>query len=126
VVYDVLDLLPDATTFFSDEGVMPRQPFLAELVRRSPRIALSDVLSMPLSVYLYLGATLAAAALVGVGFRTRLSQGALFVLVAGLNERLPALFDGSDHVIRLTLFWLCWCPSGNRYSVDALRAAAAG
>ena len=49
-----------------------------------------------------------------------------FVLFAGFQERLPPLFDGSDTVLRLVLFWHMLTASGNLWSLDALRAEKAG
>lgn len=67
-----------------------------------------------------------AGAALMVGYRSRLAAILSFILIAGFQERLPPLFDGSDSVLRLVLFWNCFTRSGNVWSVDALRAAAAG
>jgi predicted DCC family thiol-disulfide oxidoreductase YuxK len=125
IAYDLLDLLPIATTFFSDSGVMPRASLLTQMARAN-RFSLSDVLGPPELVYIYWALTFVACLFVIFGYRTRIAVVVLYLFLAGINERLPELFDGSDSVIRLTLFWLCFCPSGNRYSLDALRARLRG
>lgn len=119
IAYDLLDLLPIATTFFSDVGVMPRASLFTQMARQN-RISLGDVLGAPEAVYVYWIIAFILCLLVVVGYRTRVTVVLLYLFLAGFNERLPELFDGSDSVIRLTLFWLCFASSGNRYSVDAL------
>ncbi|MBS2027911.1 MAG: DUF393 domain-containing protein [Deltaproteobacteria bacterium] len=125
IAYDLLDLLFIATQFFSDSGVMPRVSLLTSMARAN-RFALSDVLGPVEVVYVYWAIAFALSIMVALGYRTRLTTVLLYLFVAGFNERLPELFDGSDSVIRLSLFWLCFAPSGNRYSLDALRAQQKG
>ncbi len=125
ILYDLLDLLPHVRSWFSDAGVMPRNVLLSEMIRPN-RFSLSDAFGAPEMMYVYWVLAFIAAICVIIGYRTRLMQFVLYLFIAGFNERLPQLFDGSDSVVRLSLFWLCWCPSNHRYSFDALRAAARG
>jgi len=83
-------------------------------------------LGPPEAVYIYWALAFVACMFVVFGYRTRVALVVLYLFIAGFNERLPELFDGSDSVIRLTLFWLCFCPCGNRYSLDAIRARLRG
>src|SRR5262249_14110394 len=46
--------------------------------------------------------------------------------VCGLHERDLMLFDGSDNVLRVLLFWMMFMPTGARYSVDAALRNARG
>jgi len=93
---------------------------------RVNRFALSDVMGSQQVVYVYWAAAFIACLFVIFGYRTRLALVVLYVFIAGFNERLPELFDGSDSVIRLTVFWLCFCPAGNCYSVDSILARVRG
>lgn len=125
VAYDLFDLLPIGTTFFSDVGVMPRASLLTQMARAN-RITLGDVLGAPEVFYIYWAIALVLCLMLAAGYKTRIVAPLFYLFLAGINERLPELFDGSDSVIRLTLFWLCFAPSGNRYSVDALLAKVRG
>lgn len=112
------DLLPFFREFLSDDGFMPRSALL-DGTARIDRFSLLDAFGRPWMVAVYLAATYAALACLLVGFRTRIASIASFVLVAGIYERNYAIFDGSDAVVRVLLFWTMFADSGAALSVDA-------
>ena len=125
VLFDLLEFTPNLRAWFSDEGVFPRASFIANWARTT-RFVPMDAFGSPLLVWVYWGLAFVFAAMMLVGYRSRLASFLTFVLMAGFQERLPPLFDGSDSVLRLMLFWNAFTRSGNLWSVDSLRAAAAG
>lgn len=123
--YDLCDLFPNLRVFFSDEGVLPRSPFLSQWARFW-RFSLLDAFGPPALVYAYWFVAAAAVLALAFGYRSRLAAVASFLLVASFQERIPPLFDGSDTVIRMLLFWHMFAPTGRIWSVDALMAQRRG
>jgi predicted DCC family thiol-disulfide oxidoreductase YuxK len=121
----VADIAPVLFTFLSDDGVMPRRALLDGLVR-SDRFSLFWAVGPKWLLVALYGVTLLSLASLCVGYRTKVSNVAAFVLVCGLHERDLMLFDGADNVIRVMLFWMLFMPAGARYSVDAVLAASRG
>jgi hypothetical protein len=125
LLYDLCDLLPNLRTFFSDEGVLPRVPFLGQWARAA-RFCLLDAFGTPQLVYVFWAISAAAAVCFILGYRTRVASVVAFLALASFQERLPPLFDGSDTVIRMTLFWHIFCATNRVWSVDALLAQKKG
>ncbi|MBS2027323.1 MAG: HTTM domain-containing protein [Deltaproteobacteria bacterium] len=123
--YDLCDFFPGMRTFFSDEGVLPRTPFLGQWARQW-RFSLLDSFGPPALTYVFWFFSAACVLAMAVGYRTRLASFLSFLCLASFQERLPPLFDGSDTVIRMCLFWHMFCPTGNAWSVDALLAERRG
>lgn len=125
VFWSTIDLAPVLFDFFSDFGVAPRAALLGTLVR-SNRVSLFDIAGPPwLLVVMYL-LTLIAILMFTIGWHTKLASVATFLLVCGIHERNLLVFDGSDNVLRVLLFWLMFMPAGARYSIDAVLRAARG
>lgn len=125
LLYDLCDLFPNLRVFFSDEGVLPRAPFISQWARFW-RFSALDAFGPPALVYAYWFVAAAAVVALIFGYRTRIASVASFILVASFQERLPPLFDGSDTVIRMLLFWQMFAPVGQLWSVDALQKARRG
>jgi hypothetical protein len=125
VLFDLFEFTPNLRAWFSDEGVFPRAAFLSSWAR-GPRLCLLDAFGAPPMVWVYWGLAVLAATAMMIGYRSRWAAALSFILVAGFQERLPPLFDGSDSVLRLMLFWHLFTRSGNVWSIDALQAASAG
>lgn len=121
----IADVGPLLMDFFSDRGVAPRTALLGGLVRGN-RFSLYDMAGPGWLVVLLYVLTLLAVLSFLVGFQSRASSILTFFLVCGLHERDLMLFDGSDNVIRVMLFWLMFMPVGARYSVDAALRSARG
>jgi predicted DCC family thiol-disulfide oxidoreductase YuxK len=120
----IVDMWPILHDLLSDEGAMPRAALLG--IVRLNRFSLFD-LAGPYWVTLLLWLlTIAACVCLTLGWHSRLSTVAAFLLVTGIHERNLIAFDGADNVIRVMLFWMMFMPSGARYSVDAVLRAARG
>jgi hypothetical protein len=103
-------------TNYTDAGVMPRA-----LLPRLPTLSLHALSGGPeLQVVLFLLAA-AFAALLLVGFFTRVATAASWLLLLSLHYRNPALLDGGDLLVRQLLMWSLFLPLGERWSIDARR-----
>ena len=60
-----------------------------------------------------------SAALMTIGWHSRLSAGITWLVWVSLWNRNPLLFDGDDAVLKLMCFYLMLSPCGNCWSVDA-------
>ncbi len=119
----VVDIAPVLPAGFSDEGFWPRSAALAGVVTR---LSLMDVSGPPWIAYGYWLLEVVACVCFIVGWHSRLSTLALFLLASGMEERNLGIFDSSDDVIRVLLFWSLFLPVGNSYSVDAFLARTKG
>jgi len=73
--------------------------------------------------YVVLGATIAAAAGVAVGWHTRIMSVLLYLGMLSLYHRNVSSNGGPDAIPLLMSFYLMFCPAGAAYSLDARRAA---
>lgn len=125
VLVELLERLPDVRAFYSDSGVLPRAELLAwfgDSYARSMSLALIGG-STVAQVVLFAAAMLAAMAML-VGYRTRVATVACWVLVSSIQLRNPFVVFGAGVFLRLLLFWGCFLPLGERFSLDsALRQA---
>jgi hypothetical protein len=121
----VLDLSFVLYDFFSDGGVAPRSLLLGQL-RRGNSVCIYDLAGPPWVLVTLYVLTLVSILAFAVGWHTRLASIATFFLVCGIHERNLQVFDGSDNVLRVMLFWLMFMPTGARYSLDAVLRAARG
>lgn len=62
-----------------------------------------------------------AAALLALGWRTRLATFVSWLLLASLQQRNLMVLDGGDHLLRFLLFWGIFLPLGAWGSLDARR-----
>ncbi|MFC6721968.1 HTTM domain-containing protein [Halobacteriaceae bacterium SHR40] len=60
-----------------------------------------------------------------VGYRTRLVTFVSFLLLVSLHARNPGVINGGDKLLRLLLFLAVLPPTGERWSIDALRRGTA-
>lgn len=109
------------TEFFSDEGFLPRAELFASGVAAN-RFSLLDAFGAPWQVAAYLACAAMAFGALLVGYRTRAASFVAWLLLAGLAERNGFVFDGSDLLLRVLLFWLIFTDAGRVASVDALRS----
>jgi predicted DCC family thiol-disulfide oxidoreductase YuxK len=122
----IADIGPLLLDFFSEKGVAPRTALLGPLGVRNNRFSIFDMAGPNWVVIAFYVITLLAVLSFTVGFHSRASSVLTFFMVCGLHERDLMLFDGSDNVIRVMLFWLMFMPTGARYSVDASLRHARG
>jgi hypothetical protein len=118
-IYAFLLFAKDATTFFSDQGVL-RVETVERVYTRQWHTLLAYVRS-PLGVKCMLALLFGAAACFTIGFHTRVSSVALFVLVTSFHERNNLVLNSGDTVLRTMLFLFMFAPAGAALSVDALR-----
>jgi predicted DCC family thiol-disulfide oxidoreductase YuxK len=109
----------DAAVFFSDDGVLTTRTLQSTLGRECH--TLLKWIGSPLGVRIALGALFAAALAFTVGFYTRVSAIALYILVVSFHERNNLVLNGGDTVLRTMLFFFMFAPSGAAFSVDSLR-----
>lgn len=124
LIFWYVDLLPDFKFFFSESGPFPRDVLLRE---RSPYLfSLLDWTGSDLiTIAFFLLGMLAAVCLL-LGWHSRLAAVTNFVVLVSLQNRNLLPWDGADNVIRVTSFWLMFCPIQRAYSIDALQAMRRG
>jgi hypothetical protein len=124
ILADLALRVGDLGAFFTDEGVLPKESILAHY---PPAMTVW-------SLYL-LGGSAAAqgtlllvqalcAALLLVGFRTRLMAAVSWMFLVSLDVRNPLVIQGGDTLAQLMLFWGMFVPLGAAFSVDRALAPA--
>jgi len=114
-------LAPDLLTFFSRDGIVPRQP---EYLIDTPWMwgllggAPGDAVVIALFAVL-----LVACVCVLVGYRTRLASAAVFVGILSFVRRDPFVFNAGDALLRVMALYLALAPAGASLSVDRWRKA---
>lgn len=111
----------DLATFYSDDGVMPREALL-EHFSRDIYVSLHLASGTPVfQGVLFVIAAIAAVCLT-VGYRTWLATLVSWALLVSIQVRMPLVLQSGDVVLRLVLFWCLFLPLGARASVDALQS----
>lgn len=117
--YDLLLRVGDLRAFYTDSGVLPRAvnaalyPTLSELSLHG----LSGELWVQALLFVVAGVF---AALLTVGYRTRLSATVSWILLASLQLRNYLVLNGGDTVLLVVLFVGLFLPLGERWSLDAV------
>jgi hypothetical protein len=124
LIFWYVDLLPDLKFFFSESGPFPHDVLLRE---RSPYLfSLLDWTGSDLiTIGFFLLGLLAAVCLL-LGWHSRIAAVTNLVVLVSLQNRNLLPWDGADNVIRVTSFWLMFCPIQRAYSIDALKATRRG
>jgi len=117
-----LALAPDLLTFYSREGVVPRQPEFGNLRALWTWGLLSGAPGDAVVVGLFV-VLLVACACVVVGYRTRLASAGVFVGLVSFQRRDPFVLNAGDALIRVTALYLALAPAGVSLSLDRLRTA---
>lgn len=117
-----LTLTHDAYDFFSEDGVLPRQPdfdgpFDAGLW------GVLGIFPSKGAVAALLAILIAGAVALIVGYRTRLAALLVFVCLLSLQRRNVFVFNSGDGLLKIIAFYLVFAPAGASLSVDRLRAA---
>lgn len=129
ILLNLLMLLPDWRTWFSEDGFVPawvgalylRPTIDAGRGFRIPRFdPLVEVVDPRLALAAYLVVVLAAA-LTTVGLWTRWASAVLALGIVALHHRNALILHGGDSVIRLGAIYLAVAPSGAAFSLDARR-----
>ncbi|HEV2010310.1 MAG TPA: HTTM domain-containing protein [Candidatus Limnocylindria bacterium] len=118
-----LQLLPNLTAFFTDEGMFPRA---SQVLFYPLQFTLLNVAGETWQVALFWIAALIAAVALALGFHSRTAAFVTFVMLASFSLRNPMIGDASDQVFRASALWLGFTAAGDRYSVDAWLRARRG
>ena len=110
------------TTFYTDTGALPRS-VLAETYPIGARVSLHAVSGDPRAIAALFALAGVAAAVLAVGYRTRLAVAASLVCLASLQARNPFVLNAGDVLVLHLLGVGLLCPLGARWSVDAVRGA---
>lgn len=112
----------ELTTFYTDQGLVPRAALEALKITQAPSRSLHALSGgWPLEALLFVVAGLCAVGMIA-GWRTRLMVFLSWVLLTSLHARNPVILNRGDMVLRLMMFWSLWLPLGARWSLDARRA----
>jgi len=103
--------------FYTDVGVRPRADHLtvSDPLHPSLHVIFGDVWGQAV---LFGIAGVLALALV-VGYRTRIATVGSWLMLVSLHNRMPAVLNGGDVLLRLLLFWAIFLPLGARWAVDS-------
>jgi hypothetical protein len=113
------------SALYTDAGILPREAMAGDFPD-----ALLPVLhalggSAVFEAALFAFAALCAALLL-VGWHTRLSTFACWLLLDSLHRRNFMVLETADDILKLVLFWSLFLPLGARLSLDSRRKGAAG
>ncbi len=120
VLVDLFTRLVHLRDHYSDDGVLPR-----EMARSVSWLVDTSVLSISGSpvwagAVFAVGVGLAIAVL--LGWRTRLTTLALWLIVLAIQHRNPVLWDHRDALFSISLLYGALLPWGDAFSLDARRA----
>jgi hypothetical protein len=107
-------------TFYSDDGVVPRQALWDGLARDS-RFSLMDWLPASWMAVLFFLVWIAVLVALLVGWRARLMAILNFILILSIHERNVYILTGADTAMRVFSFWLMFAPVSEYYALDAAR-----
>jgi hypothetical protein len=124
VLMDMVARWPNIRIHLTDEGVLPRSMAVESFVRWRWSINLTNDLYEFQAALVLL--TMAAAASMLVGYRTRLMTVLVWVLVVSIQVRNPYVLSGADSLLRVLLFWAMFLPLGAVWSIDQRRTPRVG
>ncbi|MDC0434593.1 DCC1-like thiol-disulfide oxidoreductase family protein [bacterium] len=114
---DLLIRSLDISTFYTDQGILPRTSWL-NLSNRWQWSLHAASGELWWQVLLFVIAGVFALALL-IGYRTRFAAFASFVLLASLQNRNGLLLQGGDNLLVVMSFWALFLPLAARYAVDS-------
>lgn len=117
VVAWAISVLPDATTFFGDGGVLPEREL------QGAEVGVLAVVSSDAMVYALVGALLVAGVALIFGFHARIASIVVFVALLSLRRRNPWVMNSGDSLLRHISFFLVFAPTGAALSIDRWRRA---
>lgn len=122
VLVELLTLLPDVGALYSDSGVLPRAELLAWFGDSYERpISLALMAGSAESQVLIFACTALAALAMLAGYHTRFATAACWLLLVSIHLRNPFVVFGAGVLLHLLLFWGCFLPLGDRFSIDHAR-----
>jgi hypothetical protein len=117
-------LAPDVPLWFSESGLLPAASARDLMTEHAPTVlGWIDAAWWPWLCY---GILVAAAALLTVGWHSRIQAIVVLIGLTSFQHRNYAIVDGEDTLFRLFAFYLALCPAGWAYSLDARRRKRRG
>ncbi|TMQ12602.1 MAG: hypothetical protein E6J91_20550 [Deltaproteobacteria bacterium] len=124
VLVNLAVLAPDVPLWFSEAGLLPAADARELMTEHAPTVlGWVDAAWWPWLCY---AVVVAAAALLTVGWHSRVQAIVVLVGLTSLQDRNYAIVDGEDTLFRLFAFYLALCPAGWAYSLDARRRKRRG
>jgi hypothetical protein len=118
LIVNVVSYARDARLWAGPEGLVSHDEFL-RLYGRSRFTLFTWLPPTERTVWLVIGAHLAAAVSLTVGWLTPWSAGVAFVTLASLQHRNPLVGYGGDDALRIMTFLLIFSRAGDVASIDA-------
>jgi hypothetical protein len=112
------------TLFYTDQGAYPVAAYEVTYTQYTGVSIHALSGDLWFQQFMFLVAGLFAVAML-VGYRTRLVTVVSFLLLVSLHARNPAVLNGGDKLFRVLLFLAVLPPTGERWSIDALRRGSA-
>lgn len=126
VLWDLLTLVPEASMWLTDAGVLPRAELFAIIAGRPDQgLPLGFATGSPLGQALIIAGAIAAGAAMLAGYRTRTATFFAWLLLSAIQLRNPFIVFGAGVFLRMLLFWGCFLPLGERWSVDRAQGGRA-
>src|SRR5687768_7346846 len=117
LLYDIAARLSEATSFYTDGGVLPRAPYVEQFQGRWSW-SLHLLSGEASAQYVLFALAAVCAASFALGYRTRLATLGSLLLLISLHNRNPFVISAADQLMRVLLFWTLFLPAGAAYSVD--------
>jgi Vitamin K-dependent gamma-carboxylase len=115
-----LTLIPDASSFFSDSGILPDARYEG---RPSAVWSVLDLTDTGLAVGVAIAALSVASLFLIAGLYTRLAAIVVFVGLVSLERRNPFVFNSGDGLLKVIAFYMVLAPAGASLSLDRWRRA---
>jgi Vitamin K-dependent gamma-carboxylase len=113
-----LSLLPDLFSFFSDDGILPKQP-----PEGSGAWGLLEIFPSDLALVVVYVALLAGSVALVLGLWTRVASLLAFLGLLAFERRNFAILNSGDGLVRILALFLVLAPAGASLSLDRLRSA---
>jgi hypothetical protein len=124
LIADLLRRVPHLSTWYTNDGPLPNHVLMWRPIADYQFSLFFLVSHRGEAAFLFVLCGLAFA-LFAIGFHTRWMHFLSLVAICSLHNRVAMFEDGSEVTTRLLTFWTLFLPLGARFSVDAVRRAAA-
>jgi hypothetical protein len=124
LIWDLLRRVPDLSTWYSNEGLLPNHTVLW---RPSSEYMFSFLFaaSRPAEAAVMFAICMIPFVAFTVGWHTRVAHVLSFACMVSLHDREIFTENGGDCAINLLCFWTLFLPMGARFSVDAVQKSLA-
>lgn len=122
VLADLAMRARDLQAHYSDRGILPLDMIFSQIAPsyyRPTYLSLHLLSGETWFQALLFSVTAIIAALLLVGYRTRVMTVLCWLLIVSLHSRNPLVITGGDTLVRMLLFWGMFLPLGARYSIDS-------